>query len=91
MTALDRLNAIAATRPLTEQESARLSYLMKWHGRSERQKERDRAKRREAYQRRKDEINAAKRYRYAAEWVYAEKRRFQNRVDYRRRIRLAAA
>ena len=89
MTALDRLNAIAATRPLTERESARLSYLVKYYARCERQKERRRIQRREVYARQKDAINQAKRERYAKDWVFAEKRRFENRVDYRRRARSA--
>lgn len=91
MTALDRLNAIAAIRPLTDTESARLSYLVKYYTRCERQKKRRREQRREAYARQKEAINAAKRERYAKDWLFAEKRRFQNRVDYRQRVRDAAA
>lgn len=89
MTALDRLNAIAETRPLTEQEAARLSCLVRYYNRTPEQRARDNEVKREFHARRRDEINTAKRERYASDWVYAEKRRFQNRVDYRRRVKSA--
>lgn len=89
MTALDRLNAIAATRALTDEESARLSYLVKYYSRDAKQRERVNANKRAVHARRAEEINAARRERYAKEWVHAEKRRFENRVSYRRRTRAA--
>ncbi|SES07901.1 hypothetical protein [Sphingobium sp. YR768] len=89
MTALDRLNAIAATRPLTEQEAARLACLVRYYSRTPEQRARDNEIKRLNHAKRRAEINARKRDRYADDWLYAEKRRFQNRVDYRRRTRAA--
>jgi hypothetical protein len=86
MNALDRLNAIAATRALTDEESARLSYLVKYYSRDTKQREQVNANKRVGHARRADEINAARRERYAKEWLHAEKRRFENRVSYRRRV-----
>ncbi|MEC9017671.1 MAG: hypothetical protein VYA35_10640 [Pseudomonadota bacterium] len=89
MTALDRLNAIAATRPLTEQEASRLACLVRYYNRTPEQRARDNEVKRLNHAKRRAEINARKRERYATDWLHAEKRRFQNRVDYRRRTRAA--
>lgn len=90
MTALERLNAIAATRPLTHEECDRLSYLVKRAARTPEQRERDRAKRRETYKRQARQINAEKRAKYAKDFAHAERLRFRNRVAYRRRAAATA-
>lgn len=89
MTALDRLNAIAATRPLTEREASQLACLIRHYNRTPEQRDRDNEAKRQNHAKRRAEINARRRERYAKDWIHAEKRRFENRVDYRRRVRAA--
>lgn len=86
MSALDRLIALSKERPLTELETARMSYMLQHYNRTEEQRARLNAKRRANYAMNAEQLRAAARERLKCDQEYAERLRASKRAAYHRRV-----